>query len=693
MSYGSYTPEFRPPQADGLNPMQILRRIGSRRGLLTAVAGIVFCGLAYLIFHMEPLYTANAQVLIEAPPAQPANPLQAVPPPSADREKIASEVQVMLSRGLSAKAIQEFGLAGKVEFNASLDHSLMGTLRSYLGASGSQAEIAAKFASRLAAFPVGTSRVIAIEFTSVDPQLARDVANRVAQLYIEDQRTASLAVNKSAGSWMSSQIDTLRQRVAESEAKVEAYRSRTGLLVGNGGQIQSQQLSEVNTQLSVARAARAEAEARVATLRRLATSTSDDADAQSNSQVLQSQLIQQLRQQEATLKREVTQLSSDLLPTHPRMVQKRSELDALEAQIKSEIEKIIESVRKEAQVAGIRETNAERELRRLEQRRTVADRDQIELRALERDATAARNVLEAFLSRFTELSLRDNIAIQDANARVISNAETPEAPSFPQKGPMLFLAGLVSFAFGLGAVFVAEAGNGSVRHLSDIELEAGVPVLAALPATRGKLTLDSGAFADGLRSLQLELGVAPAGEQRGRVVAVTSTARGEGRTTTAIGLARMMAEAGLRVLLIDGDFRRPGIARALGIEASKGFRDLVMGEATFEQVIAHDPLSPAHVISAGSEYPRSVLTSPQLRPVMLGLAYAYDGIIIDCEPASSSDAQFLMRMADQCLYAVRWNATKRESVVANVRHISVARGKGRSGVGLVVTGAQLSKTS
>ncbi len=371
MSYGSYTPEFRPPQADGLNPMQILRRIGSRRGLLTAVAGIAFCGLAYLIFHMEPLYTASAQVLIEAPQAQPANPLQAAPPPSADREKIASEVQVMLSRGLSAKAISEFGLAGKPEFNVSLDHSLMGSLRAYLGATGSQAEIAAKFASRLAAFPVGTSRVIAIEFTSADPQLARDVANRVAQLYIEDQRTASLAVNNRAENWMSSQIDTLRQRVAESEAKVEAYRSRTGLLVGNGVQLQSQQLSEVNTQLSAARAARAEAEARVATLRRLASAPGDDTDAQSNTQVLQSQLIQQLRQQEAQLKREVTQLSSDLLPTHPRMVQKRSELDGLEAQIKSEIEKIIESVRKEAQVAGIRETNAEREMRRLEQRRTV----------------------------------------------------------------------------------------------------------------------------------------------------------------------------------------------------------------------------------------------------------------------------------------------------------------------------------
>lgn len=690
---GTYLPDFRPREVDGLNPAQIFRRIGSRRGLLVTVAGAVFAALVYIVFQLEPQYTANAQIIVEAPSAQATNPLQPAASLSADREKVASEIQVLLSRGLSEKAIKEFGLDQNPEFNALLDRSVFGALRVFLGESGSQAEIAANFAKRLNAFQVGASRVIAVEFTSKSPELARDVANRMAALYIDDQRQANLAINSRAESWLSSQVETLRQRVAESEAKAEEFRSRTGLLVGNGVQLQAQQLSEVNTQLSAARAARADAEARVATLRRIAMVEGDDTDAQSNTQVLQSQLIQQLRQQEAQLKRELTQMSAELLPSHPRVIQKQSELDALEAEIRGEIEKIIASVRKEAEVAAMRETNAERELRRLEQRRSVADRDQIELRALEREAAANRSVLEAFLARFTEVSLRSDISIQDSNARVISAAQTPESPSFPRKGPMIFLAGLVSLVFGLGAVFVAETGNGAVRHISDIELEAGVPVLAALPRTGGAPRLDKGPFADGLRTLQLGLGVAPAGEQRGRVVAVTSTVRGEGRTTTAIGLARTLAEGGLRVLLVDADFRHPGLGRALKLEDTPGFRDIVMGTATFEQVITHDPQSSVHVITVGMQTPHSVLTSPQLRPVMLGLAYAYDAIVLDCEPASSSDAQFLMRLADQCLYAVRWNATKRDRVTANVRHIAIARGRGRSGLGLVVTGTRLSKSA
>jgi polysaccharide biosynthesis transport protein len=693
MNQGTHFPDFRPAQADGLNPAQIFRRIGSRLGLLTVVTGIVFGGLAYVLFQLDPLYTASARIMLEAPSSPATNPLQQAALPAADREKVASEIQVVLSRGITEKVANEFDAAANPEFNVLLDRSIFGAFRVFLGESGSKAEVTANFAKRLNVFQVGTSRVIAIEFTSTSPELARDVANRVASLYIDDQRQASLAVNNRAEAWLSSQIETLRQRVADSEAKVEEFRGGNELLVGNGVQMQSQQLTEITTQLSAARAARADAEARVATLRRIAMATGEDSDAQSNSQVLQSLLIQQLRQQEAQVKRELTQLAADLLPSHPRMVQKQSELGTLEAQIRAEIEKVIENVRKEAEVAGLRQANAERELRRIEQRRAAADRDQIELRALERDAAANRSVLEAFLARFTEVSLRGDISIQETNARVISDAVIPEAPSFPRKGPMLVLAGLVSLIFGLGAVFTAEISNGAVRHISDIEFEAGVPVLATLPRAGGKRRLDHGPFVEGLRRLRLGLGVSPAGEQRGRVVAVTSTARGEGRTTTAIGLARMLAEGGLRVLLIDADFGNPGLARLLGIETTLGFRDLVAGKPVFDTVIAVDPQSHVHVMGAGAEYPYSIASSEQLRPVLLALAYAYDAVVMDCGPASSGDAQYLMRLADHCLYAVQWNATKRNRVAANLRHIAMARGRGRLGLGLVVTGANLSKVA
>src|SRR5262249_15002658 len=142
------------------------------------------------------------------------------------------------------------------------------------------------------------------------------------------------------------------------------------------------------------------------------------------------------------------------------------------------------SVRNEARVAAMRENTVQRQLRQLEVRRAVADRDQIELRALERETAANRSVLESFLARYTEISTRGDASIQETSARVISRAETPEAPSFPQKGPMLVLAGIIAFVAGLGTVLVAELTRGTIRHFTDIEMASGLPVLAALPSLK-----------------------------------------------------------------------------------------------------------------------------------------------------------------------------------------------------------------
>jgi polysaccharide biosynthesis transport protein len=694
MTYGT-TPGYRPLQTDGLNPMQILRRVASRKWLLLCVAAAVFGTLAFVISRLEPLYTASAEIVIEAPPALPTNPLQPTVALSADREKVMSEVQVLMSRGLAQKAVREFKLNTKPEFNASLDGSLGGKIRRFMGERGTQTEVVQRFMSRLNVYQIGTSRVIAVEFTSADPVLARDIANRVADLYIEDQRQARVDLNARASGWLSEQIDALRQRVADSEAKAEEYRAHTGLLEGNGVQLQSQQLTELNTQLSAARAARSEADARAASLTRL--NGTDIADGEeSELQVLQSPLIQQLRQQEVQLKRDITDMSADLLPTHPRMIQKQAELEDLQAQIHAEIGKVIASVKNEAQVAASREASVQRQLRELEARRIIADRDQIELRALEREAAANRSVLESFMSRYTEISTRGDISIQETNARVISRAETPEGPSFPQRGPMFVLAAMVAFALGLGVVFVAELTRRTIRFRNDIEGAAGARVLAALPDVaepqKEALRREGGAFVDGLRSLHAALGIVPAGgNRRGRILAITSTARGEGRTTTAISFARSMAQAGLRVLLIDADFGHPQLESKLGRKLPWGFRDLLAGRAGYSHVISRDPASPLNVMPAGHAYQTSVLVSPKLLPVLGGLVHAYDVVVIDCEPASSGDAQYLMRLADQCLYAVRWNSTDRDRVVENVRNIQAARRRG--GLGFVMTGAELSQVA
>lgn len=677
---------------DWFSPMQILRRLWSRRSLLFGVAASVFAGLALILFSLTPRYTGAAQILIEAPPAQATNPLQPTGITAADREKVVSEVQVVMSRGIAEQAVNDLNLETNPEFNPALDTSLFGRFKALLGAGGSHAEIVEDFYSHLNVYPVVTTRVIAVEFSSADPALARDAANRVAELYIEQQRRASYDLNAQARDWLSQQIDTLRSQVADAEARAEAFRARTGLLEGTAGvQIQSQQLSELNTQLGQARAARAEAEARVANMERLIGTDGAAESADSELEVLQSPLIQQLRGQEVQLKREITELSAQLLPSHPRMIQKQAELENLADQIRTEIQKVINSVRNQASVAAAREASAQRELGRLEARRAVADRDQIQLRALEREATANRSVLESFLSRYTEISTRGDLSIQEANARIISRAELPANPSFPQKPPMLVLAAMAALAAGLTTVFVAELTHRTLRHVYDVEAASGVPVLASLPSV-GILPQDEalrdpgGLFADGIRSLHEGLGIFPAGNQRGRIVLVTSTARGEGRTSTAIALARFMAQGGLRVLLIDADFQQPEVEAMLGLKPAWGFSDLLGGRAGYKHVILRDPASNVHVMGAGGTDALAALASPRLQGIMAQLTRAYDVIVLDAAPVWSVEAHLLARLADQCVYAVRWDATERDRVTAGVRHLSASGVRG--GIGVVLTCAE-----
>jgi len=683
--------------SDGIYPMNIARRVWDRRALLFLVAGGVFAVIVLIIFSLTPRYTGSAQILIEAPPGQLTNPLEPPSFPFADREKVASEIQVLLSRDLADEAVRRLGLAELPEFTTP---GLYGRLRAALFGSSNNRHTHAvgRYYERLRVYQVGTSRVIAVDFSSRDPALAHDGANVIAELYIQDQREARLEVNARARDWLSEQIETLRQNVAVSEAAVEEFRARTGLLEGTGVQLQSQELSELNGQLITARAARSEARVRAATLEQLIDSGGADQNGlDSVIEVLQSSLIQQLRVQEVQLKREITELSAQLLPSHPLMIQKQGELNSLSQQTRSEVQKIISSLHNEVLISGAREASLQRDLNALKGRRAIANRSEIELRALERDATANRTLLESLLARYAEVSARGDISIQEANARIISQAHAPESPSFPQKAPLLVLGMMIAFSAGLVTVFFAEMSNRNIRRAEDIETSLGIPVLAVLPQLDGVTRQNKNGpdpdrtYVNALRSLQAELNVVPSDKQRGRIVLLTSTVSGEGHTATAISLARIMARSGLRVLLIDADFHQPEIAEILGLRMLWGFSELLTGRAGYKHVIAVDRSSGMHVMPAGNSLanPTPLLLSPRFEEIMGQLAQAYDIIVLDGAPlAYTNDSQLLARMADQCIYAVRWNATERNRMTEGMRRLSFAGLHGA--IGAVLTDAPMS---
>ncbi len=435
--------------ADGIDIWSLLVRVWARKWflMLFVSAGVV---LAYVAVSMvTPHYTGEVRILIEGRTADPTVPLSSQNVREADQQKIESEIQVLLSRTLADGVITALKLETWDEFSSSGGGLFgLGTKKA-----ANRADVVDAYFERLNVYQLGESRVIAVDFWAEHPRSAMIVANAIADLYVSGQLDAQVAVTRRASSWLDQQVEKLRGDVQASEAAVETFRRQNGLFETNGNLLKTEELSELNTQLILASAAKAEARARLDGARALLNSP---AGIETSSEVLDSNLIQQLREQEVALQRQITELSADLLPQHPDMISRQAELDDLRRAIGAEVGKIVRRLENEVRVAAARETALRRSIAGLKKEVSTEKQRESELQSLEREASANRGLLESFLLRASEAGARDDRSIQRPEARVISRAETPESASFPQKAPILMLAFMASLTISLLIVLGTE---------------------------------------------------------------------------------------------------------------------------------------------------------------------------------------------------------------------------------------------
>ena len=376
---------YAPPGAGSIEEIdltELLRKIRRRKGvifgtviLLTALAGII-------VFQLTPRYTAETLVMIGARESKIVDLEAVLAGLSTDAESVQSEIEVMRSRGLAEKVIKHLGLDREPEFNEALrpkglledaldierylpEEWLAGEwMTAILGRAHEEAlsedderarervRVVDAFLENLEVSPKGRSRVIAVEFTSETAKTAAEAANTLADLYIVEQLEAKFAATQRATAWLNDRVASLREKVGESERAVEAFRKRSGLLEGKGVSLTSQEVTELNTQLILAGSARAEAEARLQQTKMLVASPDG---VESAAEVLDSQLIQRLREQEAEVHRRAAELSTEYGERHPKMINVRAEIRDLKAKIRSEVAKIVKGLENEAAVARARQ--------------------------------------------------------------------------------------------------------------------------------------------------------------------------------------------------------------------------------------------------------------------------------------------------------------------------------------------------
>jgi polysaccharide biosynthesis transport protein len=622
----------------------------------------ILVGLVTLIVVqvITPRYQSESRVIVEGRDnvfLRPEADKDLMDRNAVDQETVTSQAQLILSRDLAKDVIAKLKLDELPEFDSTLGGvspvkavlGMLGIIKNPMSMTPEERVLEAYY-DRLTVFPVEKSRVIVIDFLSEDPELAARVANTIADDYLQLLRKVKQEQAQTAGQVLAGQIETLRKKVVEAESKVEAYRAKSGLLVGNNNTtLSAQQLGDMNTQLAAARAQKTDAETKARLIRDMLRSGQPI----ESSDVLNSELIRRLSEQRVTLRAQLAEQSSTLLDNHPRIKELKAQIADLDGQIKQEAATIARSFENDAKLASARLDSQMASLDQLKSQAATTNVDDVQLRELERDAKSQRDLLENYLAKYREATARETANSAPADARVISRATVSNVPAYPKKVPAVLIATLTTLVIAIGFVLTKELlaapmGGVPARPAAPPSEAVTSRVTAALNAIRHKSSpqpapVPVSSLDDVTDTLRHDGGA-------DRCVAVFGAAQGMDTSWTALKIARALA-GNARVVLV-GLGSADGAIRATSNEPSaSGLAELAAKTASFRDIITKDRQSSLHLISSG-QLPTDrgeILVAPNMATSFDALARGYDRVVIAAGAIFGPDLEAIAAIAPHAI--------------------------------------------
>ena len=652
-----------------------------------------------------------------------------------DAETVVSQAQLILSRDLASEVIAKLKLNAIPEFDPALGGiSLIKTLLSFFGitknpmAMTPEERVLEAYYDRLTVFPVEKSRVIVIDFLSENPELAARVANAIADAYLKRLQEAKQDQARSASAWLSGEIETMRKKVADAEAKVEAFRAKSNLLVGpNNTTLSVQQLGDLNAQLAAARALKSDAGAKAKLIRDMLKS----GETIESSDILNSELIRRLSEQRVTLRAQLAEQSSTLLANHPRIKELKAQIADLDIQIRKEAEALARSLENDAKFADAKVAAQLSTFDQLKSQAVTSNEDDVQLRALERDAKSQRDLLESYLAKYREATAHDSIASAPADARVISRATVSNVPAYPKKLPTVLIATLATLVLTSGLVLTREllaspsAGTASAsarRRQFGSRVAAGSDAGPTVGASRDVATAAAewagqarasspGTLSARLRSVVQSARRAPGGPAPQEILQGTVQGMPDEKEPAPIGVpvsaieefahnlhqvgvagsqmaffaaapdldvsgaavrfARALAQGGqpdARVALVALGADDATIRYISSDPSAPGLAELAAGHASFGDIITKDRASGLNLIVSGADR-GTLLAAPGISRTFAALAQAYRHLVIDAGLLGGSDMAAIARIAPHAVLLVetlsgRTAVTARDALLA-----------------------------
>ena len=684
------------------NLSDVLAGIWRRRLLIFAVPLLGLIAGELFLITSKPKFLSEAQVLIEnqATPFDRSNsvPDQGNADALVNDKMVLSQVSVMKSRDIASRVVDQLNLETKHEYNAKLGTSgLLGKIAIAVGFKDDPQLYSAKDSATnsllagVTIYPVPETNVIGIKSLSSDAGLAAATANAIAKTYVLSTHEIGANSNDRVRSWMSQQIDDLRAKVTASDNAVEKYRTDAGLLKGTSATLGTQQISELNSQITVVETARAEAQAKFDQIKNLLT-TRGTVDASAD--VLASTMVQNLRNQQVAAQRKVSELSATYLPNHPKMIAAQKELTSVNAQVRDEAMRVAESLQGQARVADQRAAALHADLDKQKGSQSVANASDVKLQALQREADANRNLLQTMLNRYADANARQDASQQPGFARVIQIASVSPSIYFPKTGPIIMLSTIAGLAIGLGLAFILEllkaplpaaprvesatrrhaieSGGAETVKIPDIDVghldaafksqtaqDAPKPqpqsatILGAMPGSgtfgglealfaqsqQGKGNRLSGA-ARHLANLLLNL-KSKHGYAAHSFATVGSVA--PNGALAALATARELSARAEKVIVLELSPQPKGIEVLAALGSGPGLTELVSGQADFTKVVTRAATSNVHFIRLGQQPTAENMQklASRLPQILDALRTIYGHIILHSGEVSTATVNFL----------------------------------------------------
>lgn len=656
--------------ADEQDVAEILRTLWSQKFIIVFVTFVwIGLGFAYVSFK-KPQFTSSTSLIIE----RQTSPLSMSLSPSAllggspSSGFINSEVEILRSPELLYAVLTNLNMTRDPEFApdpvrypglTEMQHNLL---------------LIEEFSRAVTVRPVAGSSIVKIEVRSESPVKAAQIANALANTYIEHSMEKKFAEAEKLSGWLDSKKRDLEDRLQKDVTALQDYQAKTGMLGSNILTFQNQEYLQLNNQLLEAEKLATAANARLQQTREQA---SRPGGLFSLEDVMRSPVINSLKNLEAQRAATLADMQTKYGAKHPERQRAAAELEKIQTQILKEIRTIIESVEGQVKTA---EANVEAIRARITALQTDYRDNRnaklIKLQDLEMKVEASKKLYESFLNIYQTTSPHRDM--QRPDAAIVSAAQPPVRPTYPNKALVLVLSTLVGGFMGVFLALVLDRFKSGFRHVPEIEGFTGFPLYGVIPEAKAvnadrpvRYVTDRPAstLAESVRALRMNIALRAYEDEDIRTITITSTRPGEGKSTLSAWLAIAAAKAGERVLLIDCDLRRPRLHKYFGLTQGKTLVDFLTDRATMAEIVQKDEATGLSVITSKSTptHALALLTSPRMETLLDDVRDNYDLVILDAPAAAAlSDPFILTKLSDRTLFVYEWANTKRDDLASTI---------------------------